>query len=189
MSLSLSGNQLTGPIPPQLGSLSNLEELYLSQNQLSGSIPTELGNLASLTVLSLWSNQLTGMVPASLVRLTNLEELYLSQNQFVGCIPAGLQTVPTNDLADLGLSFCVQPAVTLSKTSPDAPIRLNTTVQVTATFSEAVSGFEMADVVVANGVASSFVGSDGDSIYTFDVTPRLGWDRYGGCSSRRGGGL
>ena len=169
--LSLWGNQLTGPIPPQLGGLSSLERLSLSQNQLSGTIPAELGNLSNLTVLSLWSNQLTGMVPASLVRLTNLEELYLSQNQFVGCIPAGLQNVPTNDLADVALPFCVQPSVTLSKTSPDAPVRLDSIIQVTATFSEPVNGFEMADVVVANGLVSSFAGSDGDSVFTFDVTP------------------
>ena len=169
--LSLWSNQLTGPIPPQLGGLSSLERLYLSQNQLSGTIPAELGNLSNLTVLSLWSNQLTGMVPASLVRLTNLEKLYLSQNQLTGCIPAGLQNVPTNDLPDVALPFCVQPSVTLSKTSPDAPIRINSIIQVTATFSEPVNGFEMADVVLANGLVSSFVGSDGDSVFTFDVTP------------------
>ena len=169
--LYLFGNQLTGQVPVWLGRLSNLEELYLSQNQLSGTIPAELGNLANLTVLSLWSNQLTGMIPTSLVRLANLETLYLSQNQFVGCIPAGLQSVQTNDLSRLSLPFCVQPSVTLNRTSPDAPIRLNTAIQVTATFSEPVTGFDMADVTVANGLVSSFAGSDGDTVFTFDVTP------------------
>ena len=41
--LSLNGNQLTGTIPPELGSLTNLERLYLSDNQLTGPIPPELG--------------------------------------------------------------------------------------------------------------------------------------------------
>ena len=169
--LSLWDNQLSGAIPPQLGNLSNLERLSLSQNQLSGTIPDELGNLTELKELSLWSNQLTGAIPASLNGLVNLETLYLSQNQFVGCIPAGLQNVPTNDLADVGLPFCVQPSVTLSKTSPDAPIRLDSPIQVTATFSEAVTGFEVTDISVAHGIAGNFVGGDGDSVFTFDVTP------------------
>lgn len=169
--LYLFGNQLTGQVPIWLGSLSNLEELYLSQNQLSGTIPIELGNLANLTVLSIWSNQLTGMIPTSLVRLANLETLYLSQNQFVGCIPAGLHSVQTNDLSRLGLPFCVQPSVTLNRTSPDSPIRFNTAIQVTATFSEPVTGFDMADITVANGLVSSFAGGDGDSVFSFNVTP------------------
>ena len=40
-SLRLSGNELSGRIPPELGSLSNLVGLYLSENQLSGEIPLE----------------------------------------------------------------------------------------------------------------------------------------------------
>ena len=41
--LSLAINQLSGPIPPELGNLSNLEELELDANQLSRSIPPEIG--------------------------------------------------------------------------------------------------------------------------------------------------
>ncbi len=169
--LFVFSNQLDGQIPSWLGSLSNMEELWLSQNQLTGQIPESLGNLTNLKELSLWSNRLSGAVPHSLTRLVSLETLYLSLNQFDGCIPAVLQGVSTNDLADLALPFCVQPSVTLSKTSPDAPIRLNSLIQVTATFSEPVSGFEVGDVSVAHGITSNFVGSDGDSVYTFDVTP------------------
>ena len=169
--LVLWSNRLSGTIPPSLGNLSQLRALSLPQNQLSGTIPTELGSLSNLTVLSLWSNQLTGMVPASLAGLTNLEELYVSQNQLSGCIPSALQSVPVNDLLDLGLPFCVQPSVTLSTTSSGAPIRISSPIPVMATFSEPVSGFEVADITVANGFASSFVGSDGDSVFNFDVTP------------------
>ena len=59
-SLDLSGNQLSGEIPPQLGSLSNLDWLDLGFNQLSGGIPPELGSLFNLLLLHLSENRLMG---------------------------------------------------------------------------------------------------------------------------------
>ena len=169
--LSLWDNQLSGQLPVELGSLSNLEQLRLSQNQLTGDIPKSLGDLSNLRELSLWRNQLTGMIPNSLVRLSTLEKLYLSQNQFTGCVPEGLEHVPDNDLASVGLPFCVSPSVMLINTSPGVPVRINNPIPVTATFSEPVSGFEMADITVANGIVSNFAGSNGDSVHIFDVIP------------------
>ena len=54
--LYLGDNGLTGEIPPELGSLSNLTALYLDTNALSGEIPPELGSLSNLTDLSLYHN-------------------------------------------------------------------------------------------------------------------------------------
>ena len=171
--LRLNGNQLTGEIPTNLGSLSNLEELRLSQNQLTGQIPPSLGDLPNLKELSLWSNQLTGMIPSTIVELANLEKLYLSQNQLTGCIPAALQNIVDNDLDQLGLPFCSLPRVTLSITSTSVLVRINSPIPLTATFSEPVFGFTVEDITVTNGVAGNFVGNDGDSGYTFDVTPNV----------------
>ena len=62
----LYGNQLTGSIPPELGSLADLQNLNLSGNRLDGPIPTVLGDLANLQNLSLGNNQLTGAIPSEL---------------------------------------------------------------------------------------------------------------------------
>ena len=60
---------LSGPIPPELGSLIHLTGLYLQVNQLSGPIPPELGDLANLRILRLWSNDLSGPIPPELGNL------------------------------------------------------------------------------------------------------------------------
>ena len=88
--LDLPYNQLTGGIPAELGSLTNLTHLDLPYNQLTGGIPAELGNLSNLTELFLNSNQLTGGIPAELGNLTNLTHLDLPYNQLTGGIPAEL---------------------------------------------------------------------------------------------------
>ncbi len=106
--LYLHDNQLSGTIPPELGSLSNLYELSLSNNQLSGMVPAEIGGLFSLQGLYLHDNQLAGTVPPELGSLSNLQWLYLSNNQLTGCVPAELRDVRNSDLDQLRLPFCAE---------------------------------------------------------------------------------
>ena len=68
LKLSLSGNQLAGAIPRELGQLTKLQKLYLSGNQLTGAIPKELGQLTELQYINLYHNQLTGEIPPELIR-------------------------------------------------------------------------------------------------------------------------
>ncbi|WP_419925659.1 hypothetical protein [Candidatus Poriferisocius sp.] len=56
--LSLSGNNLTGPIPEQLGNLTGLTTLYLQDNSLTGAIPEQLGNLTELVYFYTSGNNL-----------------------------------------------------------------------------------------------------------------------------------
>ena len=89
--LGLAGNHLTGSIPPKLGDLGNLEELYLHGNQLTGSIPDELGKLESLERLVLEGNSLAGWIPPELGNLESLRFLNLGfNNQLTGPLPTSL---------------------------------------------------------------------------------------------------
>ena len=88
--LSLNHNALTGPIPAELGNLSNLGSLYLWDNALTGPIPTELGSLTALRYLFLGRNELTGPVPTELGNLSNLESLVPEDNALTGPLPRSL---------------------------------------------------------------------------------------------------
>ena len=88
--LDLHGNRLNGPIPPELGQLSNLEVLLLDNNELSGDIPTALARASELRRLNLHNNRLSGNVPAEVGRLLNLEELHIHDNRLTGEMPVEL---------------------------------------------------------------------------------------------------
>ena len=88
--MRLERNTLSGPIPPELGGLSNLRVLRLERNALSGPIPPELGGLSNLWILRLRDNNLTGAISPELGGLSNLRELWLERNGLSGPIPPEL---------------------------------------------------------------------------------------------------
>ena len=110
-SLALSDSQLTGTIPPELGSLSNLKSLNLSNNRLTGTIPAELGSLSNLESLNLSSNELTG-IPGELGNLSNLETLYLGFNELAGPIPGELGNLSNLETLYLGFNELAGPIPT-----------------------------------------------------------------------------
>ena len=94
--LHLQSNSLSGPIPGELGNLSELVFLVLYDNALTGLIPEELGNLSDLRGLLLHQNQLKGAIPNSFGNLIALQSLWLQDNGLTGSIPSEL-----GDLASL----------------------------------------------------------------------------------------
>ena len=103
-SIILSGNNLSGPIPTEIGKLTSLTQLHLQKNDLTGSIPAALGSLTSLTILFLHDNALSGTIP-DLSALTSLTHLYLHNNALSGTIPTSLPTsLITLYLSDNALS-------------------------------------------------------------------------------------
>ena len=90
--LALNHNNLTGSIPPELGSLKSLLDLQIFSNPATGSIPPELGNLENIRKMVVASGQFTGPIPPELANLPNLRYLSLFSNQLTGPIPPELGT-------------------------------------------------------------------------------------------------
>uniref|UniRef100_A0ACD5VN88 Uncharacterized protein n=1 Tax=Avena sativa TaxID=4498 RepID=A0ACD5VN88_AVESA len=125
--LDLSYNSLSGPLPPEAGTLTNLNELILSGNQLSGQIPSSIGNcivlekllldknsfegsipeslenIKGLNLLNLTMNNLSGRIPDTIGSIRALQQLYLAHNSLSGPIPAVLQNL--SSLSKLDVSF------------------------------------------------------------------------------------
>ncbi|KAL8117222.1 hypothetical protein AgCh_015212 [Apium graveolens] len=115
--VNVSGNELSGQFPPQIGSMCrSLIHLDTSRNQIAGAIPNfgagnnltgpvpaSLWKLQSLEVLDVSSNSLSGEIPDTVVHLTNLTTLLLNNNKFSGQLPPGLANVTT--LSVFNVSF------------------------------------------------------------------------------------
>ncbi|CAM0145910.1 unnamed protein product [Urochloa decumbens] len=89
ISINLSGKNLTGTVPPELGALPCLAEIALANNMLTGPIP-DLSGASNLSIIHLENNQLTGNVPSYFGSLPKLSELYLQNNKLSGSIPRAL---------------------------------------------------------------------------------------------------
>ncbi|KAM4101020.1 hypothetical protein ACJW30_05G112000 [Castanea mollissima] len=96
--IDLNANYLSGNIPQEWASM-QLEYLSISTNNLSGPIPTYLGKITSLKILSIEINQFSGIVPLELGNLVNLEYLVLSANNLTGELPSTLTNL--NKLTEL----------------------------------------------------------------------------------------
>jgi len=123
--LSLQNGGMQGTVPPELGNMSALANLYLdanalsgtlssnlahapltfltaAQNSLSGSIPAEIFGTA-LQVLKLTDNKLSGAIPPPRTKMAaSLLELRLAKNSLSGSIPEQLSTLSALSYLDLG---------------------------------------------------------------------------------------
>ncbi|GKV47916.1 hypothetical protein SLEP1_g54766 [Rubroshorea leprosula] len=100
--IDLSSNKLTGEIPIQMASLSEMHQLNLSRNYLTGRIPPDIGQMRQLESLDLSHNKLSGQLPPSMSQLYSLSKLDLSYNNFSGKIPTSTQMDTFNASAFVG---------------------------------------------------------------------------------------
>lgn len=92
--LRLASNLIEGPLPPEIGSLDELRALHLEENLLEGPLPPEIGDLDNLAVMGLFGNYLEGPIPPEIGRLEYLEILDLTYNLFSGSIPTEVIDLP-----------------------------------------------------------------------------------------------
>ncbi|KAH0701380.1 leucine-rich repeat receptor-like serine/threonine-protein kinase BAM1 [Solanum tuberosum] len=85
--LSVAVNQFTGPIPVEISFIPNLGYLNLSNNIFGMEFPPQLTRLRNLQVLDLYNNNMTGELPLEVYQMTNLRHLHLGGNFFGGRIP------------------------------------------------------------------------------------------------------
>ncbi|KAG6692159.1 hypothetical protein I3842_10G099500 [Carya illinoinensis] len=88
--MSLGDNDISGPIPTTIGRLSMLERLGLFDNRLIGPIPSDISYLGRLGDLDLAGNKLSGQIPESIINMTSLRFLNLAFNQLTSRIPSSL---------------------------------------------------------------------------------------------------
>ena len=88
--LNLHNNNFYGSIPDQLLNATSLHSLFLYGNNLSGSLPPFICNLPRLQNLDLSNNSLSGSLPQNLNSCKQLQRLILAKNKFSGPIPAGI---------------------------------------------------------------------------------------------------
>ncbi|XP_028789607.1 receptor-like protein 33 [Neltuma alba] len=93
--IDLSSNYMSGTIPPEMFSLSELHSLNLSHNQLEGNILREIGNLKQLESLDLAHNQFSDFVVLHFQRIAHkdvkpTEGNYSEEDEFLSSFYIGI---------------------------------------------------------------------------------------------------
>lgn len=118
--LALDGNNLSGPIPNNIGTLKFLDSLNLGNNQLTGELPANFGNVGqlppdyTLESLTLSGNMdLTGMVPNAIVNNSRMRVFEIEDTDL--CIDAEvyafLEQIPVNAARRYPSYYSIKPAL------------------------------------------------------------------------------
>ncbi|CAI9112014.1 OLC1v1012377C1 [Oldenlandia corymbosa var. corymbosa] len=100
--LQLSGNQLSGIVPTEIGNMHNFSMLHLGMNGFYGQLPSQIGQMG-LVVLNLTRNNFSGEIPTEIGGIKCLLNLDFSYNNFSGDFPASLNNL--TDLTKFNISY------------------------------------------------------------------------------------
>ncbi|KAE8703015.1 Detected protein of unknown function [Hibiscus syriacus] len=125
--IDLSCNKLTGPIPPELGNMSQIHalKLNLSHNKLMRVIPSSFSKLKQIESLDLSYNNLSGEIPNQLVELNYLEVFSVAHNNLSGNIPEKAQFESFVESSYEGNPFLYGPMLHKSCFKTDSPSTLS----------------------------------------------------------------
>jgi len=105
--LDLAFQLLTGPVPTEIGLLTQLTRLDLSFNSFSNNLPTEIGLMTRMRVLGIVQTTTFGRIPTQLGDLHILRELYLNQNSLIGTLPTEIGKLNLLQHAEFGQNALV----------------------------------------------------------------------------------
>ncbi|XP_040988774.1 probable LRR receptor-like serine/threonine-protein kinase At1g74360 [Juglans microcarpa x Juglans regia] len=100
--VQLSGNMLSGEVPPDIGKMQNFSLLHLGNNEFSGKLPLQIGQMP-LVVLNVTRNKFSGEIPVEIGGITCLQDLDLSFNNFSGTFPVSLSNL--TELSKFNISY------------------------------------------------------------------------------------
>lgn len=87
--LQLPCNKFSGTLPPELGGLTDLTELYLGENPgLKGPLPSSFGKLSKLTTLDITGTGISGTIPESMGDMASLKTFDAQNTKLSGCVPS-----------------------------------------------------------------------------------------------------
>ncbi|KAK1393269.1 putative LRR receptor-like serine/threonine-protein kinase [Heracleum sosnowskyi] len=87
--IQMKGLNLSGALPNEFATLTDLQVIDLSRNYISGSIPSAFGRLR-VKFLSLLGNMIYGLIPPEIGNIITLEELEFEDNLLEGPLPENL---------------------------------------------------------------------------------------------------
>ena len=100
--LQLPGQQgISGTLPPEWGSFSQLEILDMSQTSIEGTLPTQWSNMSSLRELVLSQTSIDGTLPPEWCQMLQLRVLDLHQSSVGGTLPPQWSAFPQLEMFDV----------------------------------------------------------------------------------------
>ena len=87
------GNQVSGTIPTEIGSMKHLQEWKMENNTLSGTIPSELGLASELEYFDVADNKLSATIPDIFGGLPQLILWDTFNNKLSGDFPPSIQNI------------------------------------------------------------------------------------------------
>ncbi|KAF5451912.1 hypothetical protein F2P56_026966 [Juglans regia] len=100
--MSIEVNRFSGPIPPEIGKLINLQKLILSSNAFTGELPIELAKLTNLTDMRVSDNNFSGKIPDFIGNWTQIKKLHMGGCFLEGPIPSSISAL--RSLSDLRIT-------------------------------------------------------------------------------------